>query len=111
MATWIIPALKAVLPHIGTIVSAAKPMFSKTKTKSTGAPTLTEPVSPDIAAIQAAIVQQDDNIKELAEQLQATVLAIQEAAAIAQSKYRRLFWLCLIAIGISLATAAFVYFH
>jgi hypothetical protein len=31
MATWLIPALKAVLPHIGSIISAASPVFTKKK--------------------------------------------------------------------------------
>ena len=34
MAAWLIPALKAVLPHVGTIVSAATPVFTK-KTDAT----------------------------------------------------------------------------
>src|SRR3569832_466014 len=33
MAAWLIPALKAVLPHVGTIVSAAAPAFKKKNKK------------------------------------------------------------------------------
>ena len=29
MAGWFIPALKAVLPHVGDIVAAAKPVFTR----------------------------------------------------------------------------------
>ncbi len=29
MPAWLIPALKAVLPHVGSIVSAAAPVFTK----------------------------------------------------------------------------------
>jgi hypothetical protein len=36
MAGWLIPALKAVLLHVGTIISAAKPVFTK-KSDETGA--------------------------------------------------------------------------
>jgi hypothetical protein len=28
VASWLIPALKAVLPHVGDILSAAKPVFT-----------------------------------------------------------------------------------
>ena len=31
MAAWLIPALKLVLPHVGTIFSAAAPVFTKKK--------------------------------------------------------------------------------
>jgi len=37
MAGWLIPALKAVLPHVGDIVAAAKPVFTKKKPEA-GAP-------------------------------------------------------------------------
>jgi hypothetical protein len=29
MAGWLVPALKAVLPHVGTIIAAAGPVFTK----------------------------------------------------------------------------------
>jgi len=36
MAAWFIPALKAILPHVGTIVGAAAPVFTrKTAEKET----------------------------------------------------------------------------
>ena len=31
MPSWLIPALKAVLPHVGTIVDAARPVFTRKK--------------------------------------------------------------------------------
>ena len=31
MTAWLIPALKLVLPHVGTIFSAATPVFTKKK--------------------------------------------------------------------------------
>ena len=31
MAAWLIPALKMVLPHMGTILSVATPVFTKKK--------------------------------------------------------------------------------
>jgi len=29
MAAWFIPALKAILPHVGTIIGAATPVFTR----------------------------------------------------------------------------------
>ena len=53
MTTWFIPALKAVLPHVGTIVSAAVPVFTRKNT--------------DAAANQALLQQQ---ITELSQPFQ-----------------------------------------
>jgi len=98
MPAWLIPALKAVLPHIGTIISAAAPVFTR---KNADAVAITE--------LQSAASQNAANIKELAEQLQSTVAALEEAASIAEVKLRRALLLCVasavlsaIAVGIAL---------
>ena len=70
MAAWFIPALKAVLPHIGTIISAAGPVF----TKKSGE------VQHQITELQSAVSQNAQNIKELAAQLETTVSAIEQGA-------------------------------
>ena len=44
MAAWLIPALKAVLPHVGSIIDAARPVFTGRKA--------------DAAANQTALLQQ-----------------------------------------------------
>jgi len=77
MAMWLIPALKAVLPHIGTIISATAPAF----TKKGAAPTTdqTQLLQQQISELQAAASQNATHVKELAEQLQRTVAAIEEA--------------------------------
>ena len=31
MAAWLIPALKAIIPHVGTVIAAAAPVFTKKK--------------------------------------------------------------------------------
>ena len=80
MATWLIPALKAVLPHIGTILSAASPVFTKKKA--------------DTAPNQTALLQQQ--ITEL------------QAAAAAEARIHRALMLCLVAAicsAIALCTA------
>jgi hypothetical protein len=102
MPSWLLPALKAVLPHIGTIVDAAKPVFTRKK------PTEAAAAGPDvvqqqIAELQAAATQNADNIKELAEQLQSTVAALQTSAALAESRLRRTTLFSAIAVAVSIA--------
>ena len=84
MAAWFLPALKAVLPHIGTIISAAGPVF----TKKSGE------VQQQITELQSAVSQNALNIKELAAQLETTVSAIEQGA-------RRTTFLCVAAIALS----------
>ena len=98
MPAWLIPALKAALPHIGTIISAAAPVFTR---KNADAVAITE--------LQSAASQNAANIKELAAELQSTVAALEEAAAIAEAKLRWALWLCaasavvsVISVGIAL---------
>jgi hypothetical protein len=88
MAAWLVPALKAMLPHIGTIISAATPVFTR-KTEATQAL-----VQQQIAELQAAASQSSAHIKELAEELQGTVAALEQAAVLAESRLRRALALC-----------------
>ena len=88
MPSWLIPALKAVLPHVGMIVDAAKPVFTRKKPAEAAAAN-PDVVQQQIAELQAAAAQNADNIKELAEQLQSTVTALQTSAALAESRLRR----------------------
>jgi len=99
MATWLIPALKAVFPHIGTIISATAPAF----TKKGAAPTTdqTQLLQKQISELQAAASQNATHVKELAEQLQRTVAAIEEAALVAKTLHQRAWQLGLAAIVIS----------
>ena len=97
MPAWLIPALKAALPHIGTIISAAAPVFTR---KNADAVAITE--------LQSAASQNAANIKELAAELQGTVAALEQAASIAEAKLRRAILLCvasavLSAIAVSIA--------
>jgi hypothetical protein len=102
MATWLIPALKAVLPHIGTIISAASPVFTKKKAET--APNQTALLQQQITELQAAASQNTAHIKELASQLQSTVAALEQAAAAAETKLHRALMLCLAAaIGSAIA--------
>ena len=78
MNGWLQAALKAVLPHVGDIVSATKPAFTNRKADlATNPPEL---VQQQIAELQAAVSQQSAHVKELAAQLESTVLALEKAA-------------------------------
>jgi len=99
MAGWLIPALKAVLPHVGTIISAASPVFTKKKADA-GNPTAL--LQQQISELQAASSQNAANIKELAAQLQSTVAAIGQAAAGAEANLKRMRVYCVAAVVLSI---------
>jgi hypothetical protein len=90
MPAWLIPALKAALPHIATIISAAAPVFTR---KNADAVAITE--------LQAAASQNAAHIKELAAELQSTLAALEEAASIAEAKLRRALLLCVASVALS----------
>ena len=107
MAAWLIPALKAVLPHVGTIISTAAPVFTRKRDDAASQGLLQQ----QITELQAAASRNAANIRELAEQLQGTVAALEQAAAVADGKLRRAFLLCVIAAvlsAVSLGIALFV---
>jgi hypothetical protein len=103
MAAWFLPALKAVLPHVGTLITVAAPVFTR---KSAEAANQAQLVQQQIAELQAAASQNADNIKALAGQLQDTVAALYQAAAIAEMRLRRAYLLCAVAIALSAITLA-----
>ncbi|MDB5905216.1 MAG: hypothetical protein JWM26_4094 [Betaproteobacteria bacterium] len=86
MPTWLWPAVKLILPHVGNIVAAAKPAF----TRKAGDPAQ-EPgvVQQQIAELQAAASQDAAHIKELAEQLRLTVAALEQGAVDTEKRIRR----------------------
>ncbi|MEO8165169.1 MAG: hypothetical protein ABI619_07210 [Betaproteobacteria bacterium] len=96
MPAWLIPAIKAVLPHIGTIVSAAKPVFTRKEGGSADQATLHQ----QITELQAAASANDAHIRELAEQVKTAV----EALVLAEGRQRRVQWFSLIALIISTAS-------
>jgi len=87
MASWIIPALKAVLPHVKTIYDTAAPVF--TKKKAEAVPDPTPLLQQQIGELQSAAAQNTAHVKELAAQLQSTVAALQEGAQLAEHRLRR----------------------
>lgn len=86
MAPWIIPVLKAVLPHVKTIYDAAAPVFTKKRLEAAPDPTV---LQQQIAELQAVAGQNAAHVKELAAQLQSTVAALEQAAALTEHRLRR----------------------
>ncbi len=101
MPAWLIPALKAVLPHIGTIISAAAPVFTRKNADAVANQAL---LQQQITELQSAASQNAGHIKELAEQLQSTVAALEQAASIAEAKLRRAVLLCVAATALSMVS-------
>ena len=100
MAPWILPVLKAVLPHVKTIYDTAAPVF--TKKRPGGAPDQAV-LQQQIAELQTAAGQNAANVKELAAQLQSTVAALEQAAALADIRLRRATIIAAVAAAVSVA--------
>ena len=104
MAAWLIPALKMVLPHIGTILSVATPVFTKKKADTSSDPTLQQ----QIDELQSAASLSANQIKDLAEQLKSTVAAVEQVASVAESKLKTMIILCVTATVISFCLVLFL---
>jgi hypothetical protein len=109
VAAWLIPAVKAILPFISPIVSSALPVFTTRKSDEAAA-AQANVLQQQITELQSAASQNALHIKELAEQLQKTVTALEQGAEVAESRFKRTAVLCgvaivlsLVAIGVSLA--------
>lgn len=109
MAAWIVPALKAVLPHVGSIVAAAAPVFTQKKTDE-AAVNQSALVQQQITELQQAAAQNAAHVRELAEQLSETVTALERAAEHAESRLQRATLLSAIAIAMSAVCVAVVLF-
>jgi hypothetical protein len=108
MAAWFIPALKAILPHIGTILTAAVPVFTKKNADAVANQAL---LQQQITELQSAASQNTLHIRELAAQLQNTVAALEQAASIAEARHQRVFLACIMAILLSVTSlSAVLYF-
>ena len=104
MAAWLIPALKMVLPHIGTILSVATPVFTKKKADTSSDPTLQQ----QIDELQSAASLSATQIKDLAEQLKSTAAAVEQVASVAESKLKTMMILCVTATVISFCLVLFL---
>ena len=111
MAAWLIPALKAVLPHVGSIISAATPVFTNRKADAAANQALL--LQQQIAELQSAASQNAAHVKELAAQLESTVTALEQGASLAEARIRRVTAFCIAAVifsTISLCVSLFVIF-
>ena len=101
MAGWLTVALKAVLPHVGDILTATKPAFTKRKPEA--AANQPDLVQQQIAELQSAVSQQASHVKELAAQLEHTVVALEKAAQVAEARLRRVLVFTALAAAFSVA--------
>ena len=99
MPAWLIPALKAVLPHVATIVTAAAPVF--TRKKAGAAIDETSLPQQQITELQAAVSENDAHIKDLAAQIKTTVEALEKGASLAEARHRLVLGLCIVAVVLS----------
>ena len=106
MPAWLIPALKAVLPHVGTIVSAASPVFTKKAPDAIADQTIL--LQQQVSELQVAASANDTHIKELAAQIRNTIEVLETGASLAERRYRRTWILCIAALAISAASVCTV---
>jgi hypothetical protein len=103
MPAWFLPALKAVLPYVSPIISSALPVFTTRKNPQAAAQG--DLVQQQIGELQDAASHNAEHIRELAETLQKTVTALEQAAADVEKRIRRMMAICLAAILLALAAA------
>ena len=101
---WFGPVVKAILPYVGSIVAAALPAFTARKSDETAQAQL---LHQQIEELQSAASQNAVHIKALAEQLQKTVVALEEGAALAEARSRRTTAICIAAIVVSCIALGF----
>jgi len=85
MAAWV-SALKAVLPYVTNIVTAAIPAFTARRGQDRSA----EVSAQQIAELQGAATHNAESVRVLAEQLQRTVSAVEQGAVNVEREVRRL---------------------
>ena len=100
MADWM-AALKAVLPYVTNIVTAAIPVFSRR-----GQDRSSETMAQQIAELQSAATHNAESVRVLAEQLERTVTALEQGAANAERTLRRARLLATASLCVALAALA-----
>lgn len=108
MPAWLIPVLKSVLPYVGTIVSAAAPVFTKKSADAAANQTIL--LQQQITELQAAASANDAHIKELAIQLQNTVEALEKGASLADRRHQWILVFCILAVIVSFMSLGTVLF-
>ena len=98
---WLVPAVKVILPYLSSIIAATMPVFTARKSDEAAA-VQAQLLQQQIAELQSAASQNAVHIKELAEQLQKTVAALEQGASLAESRLKRTAAFCIGAIIVSL---------
>lgn len=106
MAPWLVPALKAVLPHVGTIISAATPVFTRKRVEASNEQARLQ--QQQIAELQTAASQNAEHVKELAAQLEKTVSALEESAVAAEARMRLAVWTAVGAMAVAVLSLVLV---
>ncbi|KAF3998968.1 hypothetical protein [Glaciimonas immobilis] len=99
MAAWL-PVAKAILPYLGDIINAAKPAF--TRLKGGNEANQIEILQQQVTELQNVSLQNIQNAKALAEQLQVTISALEQTLVAAHDKARRASWIAIIAMAMAL---------
>jgi hypothetical protein len=97
MAAWL-PVLKASLPYITQIVTAALPMFTSKRTDADSAELLPR----QIEELQVAVTQNAESVKELATQMQHTIESLGSGAADLQREMKLLKRLFVLTLSVSI---------
>jgi len=97
MSAWV-SALKAVLPYVTNVVTAAIPAFTARKGQDRSA----EVTAQQIAELQGAATHNAESVKVLGEQLQRTVSAVEQGALNVERALRRLRLLAAAALLVAL---------
>jgi hypothetical protein len=97
MAAWI-PALKAILPYVTQIVTAAIPVFTTRPDQSKAA----EVIPKQIQELQGAVTRNTESLKVLADQLQQVITSVDAGALAIEREVRDSKRLAVFAIVVSL---------
>lgn len=101
MYTWLLPAVKAILPYVGDIVNAALPVFKSRKIDENAA-TQEALLQRQINELQEVASLNALHIKDLAEQLRQMVVTLEQGVIANERRYRRMSVLVWAAIALSL---------
>ena len=97
MAAWL-PALKVSLPYITQIVTAAIPMFTSKPENADSAALVPQ----QIEELQVAVVENAENVKALASQMQNNLESLSSGAAELQREMRLIKRLIVLALTLSI---------
>lgn len=98
MAAWF-SVVKALLPHLDTIVSVAAPVFGRRRPGGPADP------QAQILELQDATVRNTALIKDLAEQVRQGLAALEHGTLDTARRLRRAYWIAGIALGTALVAA------